>query len=177
MRRNWFEKPEEKKIILASKVAEAPMNWFRGNWTLLDRENIKSAIDSSLKRLQTDYIDLYQLHWPDRRMSMFGADGLGYKHCRLKQFQYESIDISELVDSGKIRYIGLSNETPWGLSEFIKFSEMYDLPRVINSEYLQFLNRSYEIGMSEFHHRSQVRSSSLFSISTRLFDRKVYRWC
>ena len=64
------------------------MNWLRGDWTLLDRENIESAIDSSLKRPQTDYIDLYQLHWPDRRMSMFGADGLGYKHMKLKQFQY-----------------------------------------------------------------------------------------
>ena len=135
------------------------MNWFRGDWTLLDRENIESAIDSSLTRLQTDYIDLYQLHWPDRRMSMFGADGLGYKHYEAETVPIlETLKVlSELVDSGKIRYVGLSNETPWGLSEFIKFSEMYDLPRVVSVQNAyNFLNRSYELGMSEFHHRSQV---------------------
>ena len=135
------------------------MNWFRGDWTLLDRENIESAIDSSLKRLQTDYIDVYQLHWPDRRMSNFGADGLGYKH-----YESDSVPIletlrvlSDLVSSGKIRYIGLSNETPWGLSEFLKYAEMYDLPKVVSVQNAyNFLNRSYELGMSEFHHRSQV---------------------
>ena len=135
------------------------MNWFRGESTLLDRENIEAAIDASLVRLQTDYIDLYQLHWPDRRMSMFGSDGLGYKH-----YEAETVPIletlrvlSDLVDSGKIRYVGLSNETPWGLSEFIKFSEMFDLPRVVSVQNAyNFLNRTYELGMSEFHHRSQV---------------------
>ena len=136
---NWFKRTgKREEIILASKVAgRAPMNWFRGDWTLLDRENIESAIDSSLKRLQTDYIDLYQLHWPDRRMSMFGADGLGYKH-----YEAETVPILETL---KV------------LSEFIKFSEMYDLPRVVSVQNAyNFLNRSYEIGMSEFHHRSQV---------------------
>ena len=102
---------------------------------------------------------MYQLHWPDRRMSMFGADGLGYKHYEAETVPIlETLKVlSELVDSGKIRYVGLSNETPWGLSEFIKFSEMYDLPRVVSVQNAyNFLNRSYEIGMSEFHHRSQV---------------------
>ena len=158
---NWFKSTGKREdIILASKVAgRAPMNWFRGDWTLLDRVNIESAIDSSLTRLQTDYIDLYQLHWPDRRMSMFGADGLGYKHYEAETVPIlETLKVlSELVDSGKIRYVGLSNETPWGLSEFIKFSEMYDLPRVVSVlNAYNFLNRSYELGMSEFHHRSQV---------------------
>ena len=158
---NWFKQSGKRhQIILASKVAgRAPMNWFRGESTLLDRENIEAAIDASLARLQTDYIDLYQLHWPDRRMSMFGSDGLGYKH-----YEAETVPIletlrvlSDLVDSGKIRYVGLSNETPWGLSEFIKFSEMFDLPRVVSVQNAyNFLNRTYELGMSEFHHRSQV---------------------
>ena len=133
---NWFKETGKRdEVILASKVAgRAPMNWFRGEWTLLDRENIEIAIDSSLERLQTDYIDVYQLHWPDRRMGTFGADGLGYKH-----YEAETVPIletlrvlSDLVKAGKIRYVGLSNETPWGLSEFIKYSEMFDLPRVVS---------------------------------------------
>ena len=133
---NWFKSTGKREdIILASKVAgRAPMDWFRGDWTLLDRENIG-------------------------RMSMFGADGLGYKHYEAETVpMLETLKVlSELVDSGKIRYVGLSNETPWGLSEFIKFSEMYDLPRVVSVQNAyNFLNRSYELGMSEFHHRSQV---------------------
>jgi aryl-alcohol dehydrogenase-like predicted oxidoreductase len=135
------------------------MNWFRGEWTLLDRDNIESAIDASLSRLQTDYIDVYQLHWPDRRMGNFGADGLGYKHYEAETIPIlETLKVlSDLVKAGKIRYIGLSNETPWGLSEFIKYSEMLDLPRVVSVQNAyNFLNRTYELGMSEFHHRSQV---------------------
>ena len=135
------------------------MNWFRGEWTLLDRENIETAIDSSLERLQTDYIDVYQLHWPDRRMGSFGADGLGFKHYEAETVPIlETLKVlSDLVKAGKIRYVGLSNETPWGLSEFIKYSEMFDLPRVVSVQNAyNFLNRTYEQGMSEFHHRSQV---------------------
>ena len=129
---SWFKKTgNREKVILATKVAgRSPMNWFRGDGTKLDRENIEAAIDASLERLQTDYIDLYQLHWPDRPMSMFGSGGIGYKHI-----ESESISINEplgvlsdLVKHGKIRYVGLSNETPWGLSEFLKYSEMNNLP-------------------------------------------------
>ena len=79
---SWFKKRgNREKIILATKVAgRSPMKWFRGDATKLDRENIEAAVDASLERLQTDYIDLYQLHWPDRPMSMFGSGGIGYKH-------------------------------------------------------------------------------------------------
>ena len=158
---NWLtQKGNREKIILATKVVgRSGMKWFRNKETRLDESQIFQALEGSLKRLKTDYIDLYQLHWPDRRMSMFGADGLGYKHYEAETVPIlETLKVlSELVDSGKIRYVGLSNETPWGLSEFIKFSEMYDLPRVVSVQNAyNFLNRSYEIGMSEFHHRSQV---------------------
>ena len=157
----WFkETGKREEIILASKVAgRAPMNWFRGEGTLLDRENIESAIETSLQRLQTDYIDLYQLHWPDRRMSMFGSDGIGYKHYDAETVPIlETLEVlSDIVKSGKVRYIGLSNETPWGLSEFLKYSEMNDLPRVVSVQNAyNLLNRTYEQGMSEFHHRSKV---------------------
>ena len=157
----WFKKNgNREKIILATKVAgRSPMSWFRGEGTKLDRENIETAVDASLDRLQTDYIDLYQLHWPDRPMSMFGSGGIGYKHIESESISInETLQVlSDLVASGKIRYVGLSNETPWGLSEFLKYSEMNNLPRVVSVQNAyNFLNRTYEQGMSEYFHRSQV---------------------
>ena len=157
----WFKKTgNREKIILATKVAgRSPMSWFRGEGTKLDRENIETAVDASLDRLQTDYIDLYQLHWPDRPMSMFGSGGIGYKHIESESISInETLQVlSDLVTRGKIRYVGLSNETPCGLSEFLKYSEMNNLPRVVSVQNAyNFLNRTYEQGMSEYFHRSQV---------------------
>ncbi|MEC7917312.1 MAG: aldo/keto reductase [Pseudomonadota bacterium] len=156
----WFAKTGNRdKIILATKVAgRSNMSWFRGGDTRLDKKNIETAVNASLKRLQTDYIDLYQLHWPDRPINLFGG-GLSYKHLDI-----ESIAISETLEvlgdlckSGKIRNIGLSNETPWGLGEFIKQAELLDLPMVVSVQNAyNLLNRSYESGMSEFYHRSSV---------------------
>ena len=158
---SWFKKTgNREKVILATKVAgRSPMSWFRGEGTKLDRENIESAVEASLERLQTDYIDLYQLHWPDRPMSMFGSGGIGYKHIDSESIPInETLQVlSDLVANGKIRYVGLSNETSWGLSEFLKYSEMNDLPRVVSVQNAyNFLNRTYEQGMSEYFHRSQV---------------------
>ena len=158
---SWFKTTgNREKVILATKVAgRSPMSWFRGEGTKLDRENIETAVDASLERLQTDYIDLYQLHWPDRPMSMFGSGGIGYKHIDSESIPInETLEVlSDLVSSGKIRYVGLSNETPWGLSEFLKYSEMNDLPQVVSVQNAyNFLNRTYEQGMSEYFHRSQV---------------------
>jgi aryl-alcohol dehydrogenase-like predicted oxidoreductase len=158
---SWFKKTgNREKVILATKVAgRSPMSWFRGEGTKLDRENIEAAVEASLERLQTDYIDLYQLHWPDRPMSMFGSGGIGYKHIDSESIPInETLQVlSDLVTSGKIRYVGLSNETSWGLSEFLKYSEMNDLPRVVSVQNAyNFLNRTYEQGMSEYFHRSQV---------------------
>ena len=157
---SWFKKTSNRnKIILASKVAgRSNMDWFRGDETRLDKKNIVKAIEQSLLRLQTDYIDLYQLHWPDRPINLFGG-GLTYKH-----FEAESIAIIEtlevlddLVKSGKIRYLGLSNETPWGLSEFLKASESNNYPRIVSIQNAyNLLNRTYEQGLSEFFFRSSV---------------------
>jgi len=157
----WFKKNSNRdKVILATKVAgRSPMKWFRGEGTRLDRSNIEEAVNQSLRRLQTDYIDLYQLHWPDRPMSMFGAGGIGYKHIEAETIAIsETLEVlGDLVKNGKIRHIGLSNETPWGLSQFLKFSEMSDLPRVLSVQNAyNFLNRTYEDGMSEFYNRSSV---------------------
>ena len=156
---SWFEKKGcRQDIILATKVAgRSGMKWFRGGETRLNKENIEKAIEGSLKRLKTDYIDLYQLHWPDRALNIFGG-GLGlYKHYDLESVPIEeTLDVlNQIVETGKVRHIGLSNETPWGLSEFLNVSERDNLPRVqsVQNAY-NLLNRSYESGMSEFFHRS-----------------------
>ena len=157
----WFKKNlNREKIILATKVAgRSPMNWFRGGETRLDRANIEEALNSSLKRLQTDYVDLYQLHWPDRPMRMFGSGGIGYKHIEAESIAiFETLEVlGDLVKSGKVRHVGLSNETSWGLSEFLKHSEKESLPRVssVQNAY-NFLNRTYEGGLSEFYYQSEV---------------------
>ncbi len=158
---NWFNKNGNRnEIILATKVAgRSGMKWFRGGETRLNKKNIEEAIEGSLKRLQTDYIDLYQLHWPDRALNIFGG-GLGlYKHYELESIPIEETleVLAEIVKTGKVRHIGLSNETPWGLSEFLNISEKKSYPRVqsVQNAY-NLLNRNYENGMSEFFHRSEV---------------------
>lgn len=157
----WFTRRKNRdKIILASKVVGSSSNaWFRDNGekAVLNAANIKEAVDKSLRRLQTDYIDLYQVHWPDRRLQLF--KGLSYKHfdgdfCSIS----ETLEaLSDLVTTGKIRHIGISNETPWGTMSYLKESEVKGLPRIqsIQNAY-NLLNRSFETGLSEIAHRENV---------------------
>ena len=159
---SWFkERKSRDKVILATKVSgRSPLNWLRDDEkpTEQSRDQIFEAVDKSLQRLGTDYIDLYQLHWPDRPMNLFGGS-INYEHM-----DEPSIDISiildslnELVKSGKIRYIGLSNETPWGTMKFLYHSDISSTPRVqsIQNAY-NLLNRTFEIGGSEIAHREDV---------------------
>ena len=159
---SWFkERKSRDKVILATKVSgRSPLNWLRDGdkATEQSKEQIFEAVDKSLIRLGVDYIDLYQLHWPDRPMNLFGGS-INYEHM-----DEPSIDISiildslnELVKSGKIRYIGLSNETPWGTMKFLHHSEISSTPRVqsIQNAY-NLLNRTFEIGGSEVAHRESV---------------------
>lgn len=141
------------KVIVASKVVgpSPSMDWFRGPDHRLDRPNITAALDASLKRLQTDVIDLYYLHWPDRKTNYFGQ--LGYAHDPNDEFVALEESLSVLADAqeaGKIRHIGLSNETPWGLMHALHLAETKGLPRVacVQNPY-NLLNRSYEVGMAE----------------------------
>ena len=157
---NWFEETKKRKdVILASKVGGPSRKYMRNGENSFTGKNLEDALHGSLKRLKTDYIDLYQLHWPDRALNIFGG-GLGlYKHYDLESVPIEeTLDVlNQIVETGKVRYIGLSNETPWGLSEFLNVSERDNLPRVqsVQNAY-NLLNRSYESGMSEFFHRSSV---------------------
>ena len=156
---DWLEERGcREKIILATKVTgRSGMKWFRNKETRLNKEQINLAVDGSLKRLKTDYIDLYQLHWPDRKSNFFGQ--LSYKHQNDADFVEieEQLEVlSELVKSGKVRYIGLSNETPWGLMKFLSIAERLDFPRVVSIQNpYSLLNRSYEVGLAEISIREK----------------------
>ena len=156
---NWFkEKKCRDKVVLATKVVgRSGMKWFRNKETRLNKLQIHEAVNGSLKRLKTDYIDLYQLHWPDRSANFFGK--LSYNHQDEDDFidlkvQLEALD--ELVKNGKIKYIGLSNETPWGLMKFLSLSYKFDLPKIMSVQNpFSLLNRSYEVGMAEISIREK----------------------
>ena len=156
---NWFkERNNRKKVILATKVSGPGLLWIRGGGLQYTKENISSALLESLERLQTDYIDLYQLHWPERNTNYFGK--LGYKHKTEEREwnDFESIlrTLKQFVDEGKIRYIGLSNESAWGLSKFLELSESQNLPRVMSVQNpYNLLNRTYEVGLAEISIREQ----------------------
>jgi len=156
---NWFkERNNRKKVILATKISGPGLSWIRGGGLQYAKENISSALLGSLERLQTDYIDLYQLHWPERNTNYFGK--LGYKHKTEEREwnDFESIlrTLKQFVDEGKIRYIGLSNESAWGLSKFLELSRSQNLPRVMSVQNpYNLLNRTYEVGLAEISIREQ----------------------
>ncbi len=148
------------RVLIATKAAgRGKMNWLRRDGVLprQNRAQLREAVEGSLDRLQTDYIDLYQLHWPDRPMRIF--EGLDYVHLAGETHPIEDIlgTLGELVDEGKLRFIGLSNETPWGTMTFLKASERMGLPRIasIQNAY-NLVNRSFEIGLAEIAYREQV---------------------
>jgi aryl-alcohol dehydrogenase-like predicted oxidoreductase len=159
---NWLKsRGKRDQIVLASKIAGPGEGWvdhIRGGRSRFDRKNIEQALDDSLARLQTDYLDLYQLHWPERSTNFFGR--LGYEHSREDDFTpvEETLQVlAEQVEKGKIRHIGLSNETPWGLMKFVETAERLGLPKVVSIQNpYSLLNRSFEVGLAEVAHRERV---------------------
>lgn len=156
---SWLKKSNRReKVILATKVAGPhSVPYIRENMAL-DRRNIHAAIDDSLTRLQTDYIDLYQLHWPQRQTNCFGQLNYEYQDVNDGITLLDTLDaLSELVKAGKIRYIGVSNETPWGVMNLLKLAEKHDLPRIVSIQNpYNLLNRSFEVGLSEISHHEGV---------------------
>lgn len=154
------------RVILASKVVgRSTRPWFRpdGKGARLTPAQIRYALENSLKRLGTDYIDVYQLHWPDRPLQLFGEGGTTYRAPTQEELADEVPiaetlgALDELVKEGKIRHVGLSNETAWGVSQFLAESQRAHLPRVVSIQNAyNLINRTFEIGLAEMAMREQV---------------------
>jgi len=161
---NWLQaRGKRDDLIIASKVASN--NFMKPHIGCravpekrLCKESIVAAVDGSLERLQTDYIDLYQIHCPDRATNFFGARGYVHAGNDDDTAIRETLEaLAEQVQAGKIRHIGVSNETPWGISEYLRLAREEGLPRIVSTQNQYSLtNRTYEIGLSEFAAREQV---------------------
>ncbi len=151
------------KIVLATKIAgpaRQPHNprHIRGEGNQFDRKNLEEALNDSLKRLQTDYVDLYQLHWPDRSTMTFGRPSYPWVDDAYTVPIEETLSVlAEFVKAGKVRHIGVSNETPWGVAQFLRAAEKLGLPRIVSIQNpYSLLNRTYEAGLSEYAHRDNI---------------------
>lgn len=161
---HWIAKHGQRdKLFLASKIAGPSQGGSHirdGQTRFIDTE-IESALDDSLKRLQTDYIDLYQLHWPQRPTNFFGTLGYNNEQAHFKHNMTPLVEtleaLSAEVKKGRIRHIGLSNETPWGTMKFLQLAEELGLEKIVSVQNpYSLLNRTYEIGMSEIAHHEGI---------------------
>lgn len=160
---SWFaERRNRDKVILATKVVGRSTNtWFRddGSKAELSRAHIMEAVDKSLKRMRTDYIDLYQIHWPDRPVSAFGSNSTIFRHKEGPEHSIESTmdTLADIVKSGKVRHIGISNETTWGAMTYLHHATVNKQPRIqsIQNAY-SLVNRTFEINLAEMAMRENV---------------------
>lgn len=156
----WLKRQAREKIVVATKVAGPSRNldWIRGGPLAIDRANIRAAVEGSLQRLQTDYIDLYQLHWPERNQPMFGQwqyEPDKERECTPIRAQLAAL--AELVEQGKVRHVGVSNEHPWGIMEFTRLADEFGLPRIVSTQNAySLLNRTFETALTETCHRQEV---------------------
>lgn len=177
----WLKKRKQRdRLIIASKVASPwPGLTHLRNPLRFDKAQITEALNGSLQRLQTDYIDLYQLHWPERKTNFFGQ--LGYVHSPNDSWEDNFLEILEifrdLIKEGKIRFFGISNETPWGLMHFLRLSEKYKLPRCASIQNpFNLLNRTFEVGLAEMAIRENAGLLAYSPMAFGLLSGKYHRW-
>ncbi len=157
---SWFKaRGTRDKVILATKIAgpNPAMTWFSGDGSVRrhNAKHIVEAVENSLQRLQTDYIDLYQLHWPDRPVALFGVSAPSHSDETPAEETLRALE--DMVKAGKIRHIGLSNETPWGVMEFVRVAEREGLPRVVSIQNVyNLVSRSFDLGLAEIAQREDV---------------------
>ncbi|NBU80306.1 MAG: NADP(H)-dependent aldo-keto reductase [Flavobacteriaceae bacterium] len=157
---SWLKKSGKRDdLVIATKIAgpNRKMEYIR-NPLDFSKKSIYEAVDLSLKNLQTDYIDLYQMHWPERVMNMFGQRGVSKIDTNWQENFFEVLSVYDcLIKEGKIKYIGVSNENPYGVMKFISESEKHNLPRIVTIQNpYSLLNRLYEVGLSEIGMRENV---------------------
>jgi len=154
---NWIKsKKNRDKIILATKIASKSngLSWVRegGKKLSFNKKNVNAAIDASLKRLKTDYVDLYQLHWPERNVPKFGVMDFEYDPNDNEWTTIEEVleNLNQLITQGKVRHIGVSNETPWGLMKFMQVAKEKKLPIMVSIQNVyNLVNRVFDIANSE----------------------------
>ena len=161
-----LKKQKREDIVLATKAAgpRRALNWIRNGPKAFDEKNLREAVEGSLKRLQTDYIDLYQLHWPERNVPMFGQykfdPSAEMEGSKLKEWVpiHEQLEaLNRLVQEGKIKYIGISNEQSWGAMEFIRIAKEKKLPLIVSIQNCyNLINRGLEFGMTEILYREKI---------------------
>src|SRR5512146_822670 len=153
----WLKHQPRDRLIVATKIAGPArgFSWIR-NGPRINREHITAAIEGSLRRLQTNYVDLYQIHWPDRYVPMFGATSYDVAQERDSTPIAEQLQVlAGLVKAGKVRHIGLSNETPWGVGEFLRCAEQAGLPKIVSIQNAYHLmNRTFESSLAEVCHHA-----------------------
>ncbi len=155
----WLRKQTRDKLVIASKIAgPGRRDWLRGGRTSVTRANIVEAVHDSLQRLQTDYIDLYQIHWPDRNVQMFGASAFDPSAERPTIPILQQIEaMAELMDAGKIRHYGLSNESAWGICQFVMLARQHGLPPPVSVQNVYSLvSRQFDLDLAEVSYRESV---------------------
>ncbi len=175
----WLKRQARDRVIVASK-ASGPgrtLSWIREGQLDFTRDNLQRALDGSLQRLQTDYLDLYQLHWPDRNVPMFGGYHFQPEEERETVPLQETMAVlADFIKAGKIRYWGLSNETPWGVMTVLRLADELGIPRPVSVQNAySLLNRTWEAGLAEIGYRERISLLAYSPLGFGLLSGKYQR--